>query len=175
MAALVADYNSTSSGETESESSSENDETDNEYSDRASEDEEETEKLPLPDILNDGSPASGKYGHDGGEHNRSCSVFFNPFKAKEDAKLAILEKHVKLSEPRNENETERKKFRKKKKGQRRQVVETNNADDIDSFRRLGKRRIGVTDSIIPPKKSLKAYERQRHQERQRTSTKGRDT
>lgn len=171
MAALVADYNSTSSGETESQSSSENDETDNEYSDRASADEKETEKLPLPDILNDGSSASGN-GHDA---NRSCSVFFNPFKAKEDAKLAILEKHVKLSEPRNESETERKKFRKKKKGQRRQVVDTNNADDIDSFRTLGKRRIGVTDSVVPPKKSLKAYERQRQQERQRTSTKGRNT
>ena len=76
MAALVADYNSTSSSETESESSSENDETDNEYSDRASADEEETEKLPLPDILNDGSSASGKYGHDGGEDSRSVFQSF---------------------------------------------------------------------------------------------------
>lgn len=165
MEGLVADYNSGNSSDGGSESSSESGKRDSEEHYSAQVDENETTKLPLPHILSDGSQRSDKFPED--EDTRNLSVFFNPFKADEDAKLAILEKHVKLSECLDESKTEKEKFRKKKNGQRHQNNGRSIEEDVDGFKTLGKRRIGVTNSLVPPKKSLKAYERQRQEERGR--------
>lgn len=173
LAGLVADYHSNSSSETGSETSSDCDESDSEEPKCPLTDDKESEKLPLPDILSNDLLSSSKVSSVGGtEETRNCSVFFNPFKAKEDAKLAILEKHVKLSERQDESRTEKGKFRKKNK--RRQEPQDNNnksrTEDGEGFKTLGKRRIGVSNSLVPPKKAMKAYERQRREERGRKAT-----
>lgn len=175
MAGLVPDYNSDSEGNS-SNSSSEHEETNSEEDDHDTETVEE--KLPLPDILNDKSPAKlfGSVNKPKMDNRiNSASVFFNPFKAKEDEKFAILEKHVKLTERKDETTQAKTKFRRSKNAQtisrRKNLGGQNNQNNDDDNRGINqmtlekrKRRAGVSDSLIPPKKALQAYEKQRQVE-----------
>lgn len=44
---------------------------------------------------------------------------------------------------------------------RKKVEPSNSDDEQDSTNQLRKRKVGVTDSLIPPKRALKAYEKQK--------------
>jgi hypothetical protein len=169
MAGLVADYNSDSEDENTGDSSSESDDTSSEDEEPEEEINEPQEKLPLPDILNEKAQNSELNSLKIADH--SASVFFNPFKAKEDEKLAILERHVKLTERKDETKKEKAKFRRSKNAQkfpRRQNHNEQNGGDDSGFNAKAfekrKRRVGVGDSLIPPKKALRAYEKQRRDE-----------
>ena len=167
MAGLVADYNSDSEDENSGNSSSESDNTSSDEQEHDIKISEPQEKLSLPDILNEKPSEFSSVKMD----NHSASVFFNPFKAKEDEKLAILERHVKLTERKDETKREKTKFRRSKNAQkfpRRQNDNRQNDDDDSCFNpktfEKRKRRVGVGDSLIPPKKALQAYEKQRREE-----------
>ena len=178
MAGLVADYNSDSEDETTGDSSSESGDTSSGEQDHDLNVNKGQEKLPLPDILSEKPRQVSR--NDIGASNKIdgnfASVFFNPFKAKEDEKLAILERHVKLTERKDETKPEKTKFRRSKNAQKfpRQNFKAQNErnDDDDSgfnsktFEKR-KRRVGLSDSLIPPKKALQAYEKQK---REGTST-----
>ena len=170
MAGLVADYNSESEDENSSSSSAESEDTHSEEHENDVTIDKTQEKLPLPDILNEKSHSLrteiGPVMND--TNSSSSSVFFNPFKAKEEEKLAILEKHVKLTDQKDQTKTEKTKFRRPKRVQSRQNFDSRKGnEDDDGFKTFGKRRIGLSDSLVPPKKALQAYEKQRRDE-QRT-------
>jgi hypothetical protein len=177
MAGLVADYNSESEDESSGDSSSESDGTSSDEQEHDIKIDKAQEKLPLPDILSEKPQNSRTEFGSVKMDDHSASVFFNPFKAKEDEKLAILERHVKLTERKDETKAEKPKFRRSKNAQkfpRRQHFNGQNQrnDDDDSgfnqktFEKR-KRRVGVNDSLIPPKKAMQAYEKQRRDEKPR--------
>ncbi len=175
MAGLVADYNSESEDENSSDSSSESDNTSSDEQEHDIKMDKAQEKLPLPDILSE-NPQNSRIEFGSVKiDDHSASVFFNPFKAKEDEKLAILERHVKLTERKDETKTEKRKFRRSKNAQKIPRRQNNlngqnqrNDDDDSGFNlktfEKRKRRVGVSDSLIPPKKALQAYEKQRREE-----------
>lgn len=177
MAALnaLADYSSENSDKNSSDSSSESDETDGEEEENDKKIDVEQEKLPLPDILSEKPQQSRSESAYVKMDDNSASAFFNPFKAKEDEKLAILERHVKLTERKDDTKGEKAKFRRSKNVQtvsmRRnfhgQNQRNDNDDEFKTFQKR-KRRVGVNDSLIPPKKALQAYEKQRRGEMSRT-------
>ena len=164
MAGLVADYDSESEGQNTSDSSSESGNTSSDEQEHDVNVDNVQEKLPLPDILSE-EPRQCR--NDIGAvkmDDNSASAFFNPFKAKEDEKLAILERHVKLTERKDETRTEKTKFRRSKNAQK--FPRQNERHDDDSafnsktFEKR-KRRVGLSDSLIPHKKALQAYEKQK--------------
>ena len=162
MAGLVADYNSSDSeDENSGDSSSKSDNTSSDEQEHDIKIDEPQEKLPLPDILNEKPSEFSSVKMD----NHSASVFFNPFKAKDEEKLAILERHVKLTERKDETKKEKTKFRRSKNAQK---FPRQNDDDDSCFNpktfEKRKRKVGVGDSLIPPKKALQAYEKQRRED-----------
>ena len=174
MAGLVADYNSESEDENSSDSSAESDNTSNDEQEGNVKIENVQEKLPLPNILSEKPEQFRTEFGPAKIGDGSASVFFNPFKAKENEKLAILERHVKLTERKDETKAEKTKFRRSKNAQKfskRQKFNNQNKQDDNDDRGVNfktvekrKRRVGVNDSLIPPKKALQAYERQRQEE-----------
>ncbi|XP_028401004.1 uncharacterized protein LOC114524088 [Dendronephthya gigantea] len=177
MAALnaLADYSSENSDGNSSESSSESEETDGEEQGNDTKIDVAQEKLPLPDILNENPQQKRSEFASVKMDDHSASVFFNPFKAKEDEKLAILERHVKLTERKDDTKGEKAKFRRSKNAHKvpkrqnfhGQDQRNDNDDGFKAFQKR-KRRVGVNDSLIPPKRALQAYEKQRRDEAPRT-------
>lgn len=177
MAGLVADYNSESEDQNTSGSSSESSNTSSDEQEHDLNIDNIQEKLPLPDILSE-EPRQKSLNDIGAVKmdDNSASVFFNPFKAKENEKLAILERHVKLTERKDETKAEKTKFRRSKNAQKfpRQNLKgqhERNDDDDRAFNsktfEKHKRRVGLSDSLIPHKKALQAYEKQKQDGAQR--------
>ena len=151
--------------------------TDTSYSDTSGEDEEEEEEggnggeiarelSPLPLPVLDGSD------------KLASSVFSNPYREAEEAKLAVLTQHVGLSEPPPRKEG-RKRARGRGKGGRQrdrprlepcQGGGDSNWTDGDSPVGMGggrggrKHRSGVTESLQPPRKFMKTHTKIRHKE-----------
>ena len=102
------------------------------------------------------------------------SIFSNPFKDEETKELSQLERHVKLSDNKTtvgqpENSTSKKKticwsyhkYIKCKFGNRCRFLH-NDTDFIDTNAikrsdKPNKKRVGITDSLVPPKRAMKAY------------------
>jgi hypothetical protein len=148
--------------------------TDTSDSDTSGEDEEEgdnggeiaRERSPLPLPVLDGSDTL------------ASSVFSNPYREAEAARLAVLTQHVGLSEPPPRKEG-RKRSRGRGKGGRQrdrprsepgQGGGDSNWTDGDSPVGMGggrggrKHRSGVTESLQPPRKYLKTHTKIRHKE-----------
>ncbi|TWW59332.1 hypothetical protein D4764_06G0008620 [Takifugu flavidus] len=82
------------------------------------------------------------------------SVFSNPFKAQADQNLSALQKHVPLTmQPRPSQIGD--------KGS--QNLQQNTREE-DSGGPLKKRRVGLSNSLIPPKRAMKQYILQRNKE-----------
>lgn len=122
---------------------------------------------------------------------QESSVFYNPFKAEEKKKLDLLEKHVQLSNvttPPKRNKRICYKFQKGKcrfgdkcRFAHNVTVKTNAQDNQDADNQLQashetslfeedqniqtikpkKRKVGVSDSLIPPKRAMKAFYEQK--------------
>lgn len=107
--------------------------------------------------------------------NSKVSIFSNPFKEEENKELSQLERHVKLTDtiaiggrPQENSSNKKKticwsyhKYKKCKFGNRCRFLH-NDTDfiDVNAIKRTdksNKKRIGITDSLIPPKKAMKAY------------------
>lgn len=167
-------------------SSSDSDEqSEEDRSHRKTEEEETASPLPLPDL----SQLTGQTGHIG------SSVFSNPFKEAEDAKLAMLKRHVSEFAADEKPTSSRSRTRHRSRGShgnnrtRRsdhvtvdEATPTFNRDPDRLFNdddscvsesvQQGKRkkRSGVGNTLVPPKRFLKSYEKTRAEERPWTVT-----
>ena len=149
---------------------SSSDEEQSEEDDGSPEEKDPSISLPLPDL----------------DHQTSySSVFSNPFKEAEEAKLAILKHHVSEFAPVEKQPPPRTRTKNCKGGpgsSTRIIGETTptdlyglfNADDscASEFAGRGKRkkRSGVSDTLMPPKKYLKSYKTVQAKERPWTIT-----
>lgn len=125
---------------------------------------------------------------------QTSSVFFNPYLAAEKQRLSVLEKHVHLSESKTEDARSKQVCFKFQKGRCRLgdkckffhgLINVPNAElgiapnltnaatnyepdkDEDSWepQRRKKRKTGISDSLVPPKRAMQAYEKQRESEK----------
>ena len=100
------------------------------------------------------------------------SIFSNPFKEEETKQLSQLERHVKLTDNKTlvGDSTEKKsqticwsyhKHKKCRFGNRCRFKHEDNdfihIKTIQPNHSSDKRRVGITDSLIPPKRAIKAY------------------
>lgn len=169
MAGLVADYGGESEDESCTESSSENKTEEKDDQKYPIKTHDYQEKLPLPDMLKNTPKLTSSP-----TKLNTASVFFNPFKVKDEEKLEILEKHVKLSEGNNyDSYRDMSKFQRSENTRRFFKQKNSNSKwernkENDHFKPTTmvkrKRRVGVNDSLIPPKKALEAYKKQRTEE-----------
>ena len=135
-------------------------EEDSEGDNRSTKEKDPSVPLPLPDLYQLTSPTG------------ASSVFSNPFKEAEDAKLAILRRHVSEFSPDEKQPPSQRRTKRhgSRRGKSRAVGETTPTDphglfnDDDScvsevgVRGKRKQRSGVGNMLMPPKKYLKSYE-----------------
>ena len=124
------------------------------------------ESLPLPDLSRI---------HSGVAQAQPGSVFSNPFRDAEEAQLAVLKKHVELTEVRvvEADEEERRQARLGKKRRTRSRPPTQAGgkgemfDENDSSikTQVKKVRAGMPSGLTPSKKFMKAYHQSQSQER----------
>ena len=120
------------------------------------------EALPLPDLL----PSSGL------PCSTTGSVFSNPYKQAEDARLAVLSRHVGLS-PAELPETKKQKKPRFTRRRKHHASYTDSSeqslfDEQDSSlhpQRPKKRRSGLREDLVPPKSYMKTYRQIREAER----------
>ena len=123
------------------------------------------EKSPLPVPELDGS------------YKLTSSVFSNPYREAEEAKLAVLKQHVDLSQS-AEPRKERRKWPSKRGKRKRSQFQPGDAEsgnqcwnDRDSpigaggWKQQGKHRSGVREDLEPPKKYMKTHLKIQSQER----------
>ena len=138
---------------------------------KASDKEKTSFPLPLPDLDRLTSPSA-----------TLSSVFSNPYKEAEEAKLAILKRHVSELAP-DEPQHHRTKYRKRNRGVASggrgfsEATPTGDGNRLDLFgeddssvsefgvERKRKQRSGVSGTMVPPKKYLKSYEKIQAEER----------
>ena len=150
---------------------SSSDEEHSEEDDGSPEEKNPSVSLPLPDL----DQLTSQTGI-----TSSSSVFSNPFKEAEEAKLAILKRHVSEFAPVEKQPPPRTRTKNYCKGghrSRRTIGEItptdphglfNNDDScVSEFAGHGKRkqRSGVSNTVMPPKKYLKSYETVQAKER----------
>ena len=119
--------------------------------------------LPLPDLERTDGLTS--------------SVFSNPFREAEEARLAVLKQHVDLSQQQEESAKDHKRrWRQKGTRTRRSEVSELSGETDDQWRgdsrpvRGRKYRSGVTETLVPPKKYRKIYQKIQSVERPWTSS-----
>lgn len=117
----------------------------------------QTQSLPLPEFHRI---------HSGKVEPNPGSVFSNPYKEAEDAKLAILQKHVALASA--EDKDEKRKFRRRRR-QKPVVKEGDgNFDEHDSsLKRNQYKRVksGLSDGLVPSQKYMKFHKQVQAKER----------
>ena len=119
--------------------------------------------LPLPDLE---APLSGAHKKSG------SSVFSNPYKDAEEERLSVLKHHVKEFAPEVREDKRRQRRQRGRRGRQSQTLPPGTLfDDNDSSAsgegRLGRRKVrsGVGDSLLPPKKFMKAHSQLQAQEK----------
>lgn len=118
--------------------------------------------LPLPDL---------QRLHSGKVEATPGSVFSIPYKEEEDAKLAVLKKHVTLApteEPAKEEKRHRRMRRKRYNKPLTEGGETGMFNDQDSSIRsknINKVRTGLSQGLIPSQKYMKLHQKQQANER----------
>ena len=123
---------------------------------------EDSIPLPLPDL---------ERIHSGRAEATPGSVFSNPYKEEEDAKLAVLKKHVILAPTEEPMKEEKKRFNRRRKsgrGGRRGGEDNELFDSQDSsIKRKNFKRIksGLPNNLIPSNKYMKFHEKQQAEER----------
>ena len=163
--AMVGEGDPLSHGVYETNSTDSESESETEDINLAESPEEAPPSLPLPDLDNILA---------GSREKRTNSVFSNPYKEAEDAKLAILTRHVELSIP-QQPERRRDKFKRRQKGYASEatgpVMSTGDQyfDERDSsiHQTMLKRkhRSGVSDNLMPFKKAMKHHQHVQAKER----------
>ena len=116
----------------------------------------QTQSLPLPEFHRI---------HTGKVEPNPGSVFSNPYKEAEDAKLAILQKHVSLASA--EDKDEKRKFRRRRR-QKPVVKGDGNFDERDSsLKRNQYKRVksGLSDGLVPSQKYMKFHKQVQAKER----------
>ena len=122
-----------------------------------------SDNLPLPQLSKI---------HSGIVEATPGSVFSNPYREAEDAKLAILKHHVALAP--SEEKKEEKNDVKFKRGRKRKQGEGPQADFFDEYDsgikrdKLNRVKAGVPQGLLPSQKYMKSY--QQHQAKERPWT-----
>ena len=125
------------------------------------------ESLPLPELQRI---------HSGEVKASPGSVFSNPYKEAEDAKLAILKKHVSLapSEEHPNEKQEKKRFNRRKRMKRPQIARGEPGEEQSSFdkddssirkKQFNRIRTGLADGLVPSQKYMKFHHKQQTKER----------
>lgn len=167
----LLDYEGSSSSSSESEEDAEEDLKDAEKVNDSVEYSRNNTKLDLPCPLLESNASLSK-------DCQQSSVFYNPFKAEEKKKLDVLEKHVQLSNaPPPSKKTNTRICYKFQRGKcrfgdkcrfahvvNRKATSSDNIIDPDKSNeevtndnKPKKRKVGVSDSLIPPKRAMKAF------------------
>lgn len=117
--------------------------------------------LPLPDL---------QRVHSGQAEAIPGSVFSNPYLEEEDAKLAVLKKHVTLApteEPDKEKQQQRRMRRKRfdRAGEHNDQGLFNDQDSSIRRKKINKVRTGLSQGLVPSQKYMKLHKKQQADER----------
>ena len=117
-------------------------------------------QLPLPELENI---------HTGKPEVLPGSVFSNPFKEAEDAKLSVLKKHVDLapSEEKLQPKDKRTKFvhRNQRINSRSRAEQWDEHDSSFKAEKRKHKKSGVSGGLVPPKKYMRLHQEQQAKER----------